>query len=115
MSKITSKTTKRIIRVRKKLKVISPGLPRLSINKSNQHIAAQIINEKNGLVLAAYHSQLIKEKMSRKQKSEEVGKQIAKIALKKDIVNVKFDRSGYRYHGCVKIFADSARLAGLKF
>jgi len=106
---------KRFNRIRRKVVNASPGLPRLSIFKSNKHIFAQIINDKNGNVLAAFHSQTIKDKLSKRQKAEIVGQKIAALALKKNIINVKFDRGGYRYHGCVKILADSARSAGLHF
>jgi large subunit ribosomal protein L18 len=34
---------------------------------------------------------------------------------KKDISDVAFDRSGYKYHGRVKALADGAREAGLNF
>lgn len=111
----TSTKLKRIRRIRRKIIEASPGLPRLSIYKSNKHIFAQIINDKNGNILAAFHSQSIKDKISQRQKADVVGKKIATLALKKNIINVKFDRGGYRYHGCVKTFADSARSAGLHF
>jgi len=106
---------KRIKRIRRKIIDASPGLPRLSVYKSNQHIFAQIINDRNGNILAAFHSQSIKDKLSKRQKAEAVGKKIALLALKKNIINVKFDRGGYRYHGCIKTFADSARSSGLHF
>ncbi len=53
-----------------------------------------------------------------RKKSEEaqlVGKAIAKRAVEKGILEVTFDRGGYRYHGRVKALAEAAREAGLKF
>ena len=47
--------------------------------------------------------------------AEEVGKNIAKLALSKGIKECCFDRNGYLYHGRVKSLAESARKEGLKF
>ena len=44
-----------------------------------------------------------------------VGETIAKRAQKKGVVDVAFDRSGFKYHGRVKALAEAAREAGLKF
>lgn len=107
--------TRRSVRIRSKLKIVSPGLPRLSIFKSNKHIFAQVINDKNSRVICAFHSQSLKTPLSQNQKAQKVGDQIAKLCLAKKVTHVKFDRGSYRYHGCVKILADSARLAGLQF
>ena len=47
--------------------------------------------------------------------AEEIGKEIAKRSLSKGIKSVAFDKGGYKYHGIIKILADSARSAGLEF
>ena len=47
--------------------------------------------------------------------SKEVGLALAKKALSAGIKNVVFDRSGYKYHGKVKSFAEGAREGGLNF
>jgi large subunit ribosomal protein L18 len=47
--------------------------------------------------------------------AREIGKKIAETAKKLGIENVVFDRNGYIYHGRVKVLADAAREAGLKF
>ena len=44
-----------------------------------------------------------------------VGKNLAKLAKKKKILKVVFDRNGYPFHGRVKAFADAAREEGLEF
>ena len=49
------------------------------------------------------------------KKCEEIGRLFAERALAKGIVRVAFDRSGYQYHGCVKVLAESARANGLEF
>jgi large subunit ribosomal protein L18 len=44
-----------------------------------------------------------------------VGEQIAKRALEKGISRVVFDRSGFLYHGRIRVLAEAAREHGLKF
>ena len=44
-----------------------------------------------------------------------VGKAIAEKATKAGVETVSFDRNGYLYHGRVKVLAEAAREAGLKF
>jgi len=92
------------------------GIPRLSVFRSNQHIWAQIIDDKHGLTLASCSTKVLKEtKGTKSEKAASVGQEIAKIALTKKIINVRFDRGLYRYHGRVKALADGARQGGLKF
>ena len=105
-------------RTRYKLKRLSKS-KRLSIFKSNNHLYAQIINDEVGETLASVSSleKNIKEKKLNDKKllAEELGKEIAKRSLNKGIKSVAFDKGKYKYHGIVKIFADSARNAGLDF
>ena len=51
----------------------------------------------------------------KKDVAELVGKEIAKRSIDKGIKAVAFDKGKYKYHGLIKIFADSARNAGLEF
>ena len=44
-----------------------------------------------------------------------IGKEIAKRLIEKGIKDVAFDKGGYKYHGLIKILADSAREEGLNF
>jgi large subunit ribosomal protein L18 len=44
-----------------------------------------------------------------------VGKALAERAKSAGILNVAFDRSGFRYHGRIKALADAARENGLVF
>ena len=53
--------------------------------------------------------------MTNKEAARFVGEQIAKLAKKKKITEVVFDRGGYLYTGRVKELADGARAAGLQF
>ncbi|SRR4030042_5864847 len=91
--------------------------PRLSVNKSNMHIYAQIINDEEGITLVSSSDMAIKktDKMTNVQIAGMVGEAIAKKAVAKKIKKVVFDRSGYIYHGRVKALAEGARKGGLQF
>lgn len=102
-------------RVRGKLS-LNLGVPRLTVFRSNQHLWAQIIDDKHGKTLVAYSTKTLKKAIGTKsEKAKLVGEALAKLALKKNIVKVRFDRGLYRYHGRVKALADGARTAGLNF
>jgi large subunit ribosomal protein L18 len=104
-------------RTRFKLKKVTDR-KRLSVFKSNNHIYAQIINDKIGTTLASASSlekSLKSEKQSRKELAEKIGTEIAKRAMKSGVNEVAFDKGKYKYHGIIKILADAARAAGLNF
>jgi len=91
--------------------------PRLTVFRSSKHIYAQIINDLDGVTLAAAGS---KGKSGLKYggnvaAAKEIGKRIAEAAKAKGIGDVCFDRGHYRYHGRIKALADAAREGGLKF
>jgi large subunit ribosomal protein L18 len=88
--------------------------PRLSVFKSNKHISVQLIDDSTARTLASVHSRDVKA-VSMLDKSKAVGIEIAKKALAQNISKVVFDRGGFKYTGCVKMLADSAREAGLVF
>ena len=94
--------------------------PRLNVYRTLNHIYAQIIDDSKGVTLVACNTTQkdIKEKvanMTNKEAARFVGEQIAKLAKKKKISQVVFDRGGYLYTGRVKELADGARAAGLEF
>jgi large subunit ribosomal protein L18 len=106
---------RRLRRVRNKI-AQNMGIPRLSVFRSNQHVWAQIIDDKHGKTLVSFSSKNIKDaKGTKSQKAQQVGQEIATLAIAKKIINIRFDRGNYRYHGRVKALADGARLGGLKF
>ncbi len=94
--------------------------PRLSVNFSGSHIRAQVIDDEQGVTIAAV-STTEKELRSLPKAGANiptatvVGKLIAERAKTKNITQVVFDRGGFRYHGKVKALADAAREAGLAF
>jgi large subunit ribosomal protein L18 len=106
---------RRLKRIRNKI-AQNLGIPRLSVFRSNQHIWAQIIDDKHGKTLVSASTKTVKEaKGTKSEKAAAVGQTIAALALEKKIINVRFDRGTYRYHGRVKALADGARSGGLKF
>ncbi len=107
---------KRSTRIRKKLKKVSTGRYRLCIHRSTKNIFAQIIDDINSKTLVSASS--LKEKGNNKKKmdlSVFVAGVLAKKALEKKIQKVYFDRGSYKYHGRVKIFAETLKKNGLIF
>lgn len=94
---------------------------RLAVFRSSTHTYAQIIvrGEKGDeiLVSASTIDKELKPTLSgnKCEQAVQVGKLIAKRAKEKNIIDVAFDRAGYKYHGRVKALAESAREAGLNF
>ncbi|MEM6627602.1 MAG: 50S ribosomal protein L18 [Pseudomonadota bacterium] len=111
------KRQRRAQRVRSHLRRVAAGKPRLSVNRSSKNISVQVIDDAQGVTLAAA-STLDKDFSGKGTKSElaaEVGKLIAERAKKAGVTEVVFDRGGFIYHGRVKALADAAREGGLNF
>jgi large subunit ribosomal protein L18 len=90
--------------------------PRLSVYRSNKEIYAQLVNDVDGATIASVSSRNKEIKATTKQEAAlAVGKSIADLAAKAGVETVAFDRNGYLYHGRVKVLAEAAREAGLKF
>ena len=108
---------KRIQRVRRKLKLVNTNRFRLSVYRSSKNISAQIIDDKNNKTLVSASS--VEKKLIKKGKKNDLSNQtaelLAKRALEKKITNVYFDRGRYKYHGRIKIFADTLRKNGMVF
>jgi len=107
-------------RVRKKIKG-TPEVPRLSVFKSAKHIYAQVIDDMSAKTLVEASSlskdlrPQIEDKGGNSKGAAIVGEQIAKRALEKGVSRVVFDRSGFLYHGRIRVLAEAAREHGLKF
>ena len=99
------------LRIRKKVKGTA-ARPRLSLCKTNRAIYAQLIDDEKGHTLATASSVEFKGKSI--AHAIQTAELLAKKALAKNITQVVFDRSGYRYHGVVKEFSKSANQHGLK-
>ena len=107
---------KRHVRVRGKISG-TPECPRLNVFRSNANIYAQIIDDVNGVTLAAA-STLEKDfegATGNAEAAKKVGAALAERAKAKGIETVVFDRGGYIFHGRVAALAEGAREAGLKF
>ena len=117
--KLTS-TQRKKFRIRSKLKKVSnPDRLRLSLSRSAKNISAQIIDDtKNITILSA--SSIEKDikalnKVNKTELSKIVAEKLAKKAQEKKITKIYFDRGTYKYHGRVKIFAETLRKNGMDF
>tara|TARA_B100000963_G_scaffold196555_1_gene171082 strand:- start:2192 stop:2545 length:354 start_codon:yes stop_codon:yes gene_type:complete len=117
MKKLNNKN-KRKFRNRKKLKKVNINRYRISVSKSLNNLSAQIIDDKQNKTLVSASSiekELKTKKIKKMEKSSLIGEILAKRAKEKNINNVYFDRGAYKYHGRVKMFAETLRKNGLKF
>ena len=117
--KLDSKKRK-VFRVRNKLKKITKdGRFRLSVSRSSKNISAQIIDDnKNVTILSSSSKDKTIKSLNKKNKTElsqVVAENLAKKALQKKITKIYFDRGFYKYHGRVKIFAETLRKNGMEF
>ena len=116
--KIDSKGRKKF-RVRNKLKK-SASLDRfrLSVYRSAKNISAQIIDDNNNRTLLSVSSIekdiRLQKKSNKTELSKIVAEKLAKKAQEKKITKIYFDRGIYKYHGRVKIFAETLRKNGMK-
>ena len=109
--------SKRSKRIRYKLKKVS-SRKRLTVFRSNNHLYAQVIDDSKGVTVASASSlekDLVKSKTGRKELAEIIGKNIAKRLIEQGVKEVAFDKGEYKYHGLIKILAESARAEGLNF
>ena len=117
MRKINIKV-KRKLRNRKKLKDVNTNRYRISVTKSLKNFSVQIIDDKQKKTLVSASSiekDIKKNKVKKIEKSSLIGEILAKRAKEKNINEVYFDRGGYKYHGRIKVFAETLRKNGLKF
>ena len=106
-------------RVRKKLKKVSnKDRFRLCVSRSTKNISAQIIDDVNKITLVSASSvekNIREQKKSKSELSTLVAETLVKKAQDKKITKVYFDRGIYKYHGRVKIFAETLRKNGMEF
>lgn len=107
-------TRRRAIRTRARL-YGTAARPRLSVQVSLRHIAAQLINddESRTIVGVSTVGQKLKSK-TMTEKASWVGQEIAEKAQAAGITQVVFDRGAKHYHGRLAALADGAREKGLK-
>ena len=114
-----STTTRKKFRITNKLKKVSKeDRFRLSVSRSSKNISAQIIDDLNNktLISASSREKDIRElKKNKSEISQLVAEKLAKKAQDQKIKKIFFDRGMYKYHGRVKIFADTLRKNGMEF
>ena len=118
MANLKEKRIRRAQKTRKRITEL--GVIRLSVHRTNLHIYAQLIDNKNYKVIASASTieGEVREEISSGSNIMAaiiIGKRIAEKGKKCGVSEIAFDRSGYKYHGRVKALADAAREGGLKF
>jgi large subunit ribosomal protein L18 len=111
---------RRAQRVRRQLKKVGNGRPRLSVYRSSKNIYAQIIDDAAGNTVASASTldADLRKKLKTGSDTEAaaaVGKLVAERASKAGVKDVVFDRGPYIFHGRVKALAEAAREGGLTF
>ena len=109
---------RRRLRVRNRLRKVADGRPRLSVHRSLKNISVQVIDDDQGVTLAAASTLEPKLGLVGKNNVEaaaKIGTAIAERAKAAGVEEVYLDRGGYLFHGKVKALADAAREGGLKF
>lgn len=117
MKSVNEQRLKRHRRVRKKISG-SAERPRLAVYRSNKHLYAQLVDDRDGRTIAAASSldpELRGANGNSTSTATKVGQLVAERAMSKGIKAVVFDRGGYRFHGKVKALAEGAREKGLEF
>ena len=112
-------TTRKKFRVSNKVKkVASKNRFRLSISRSSKNIFAQIIDDDKNITLLSASSiekDIKSEKKANKSElSKIVAEKLAKKAQEKKIKKIFLDRGIYKYHGRVKVFAETLRKNGME-
>ena len=107
-------------RIRNKIKKVSKiDRFRLSVSRSTKNISAQIIDDnKNITLLSASSNEKDIKSLKKNNKTELsiiVAEKLAKKAQEKKITKIYFDRGVYKYHGRVKVFAETLRKNGMEF
>ena len=113
-------TIRKRFRVSNKVKRVSSNDRfRLCISRSSKNISAQIIDDSKSITLISASSveKDIKSgsKVNKTELSKIVAEKLAKKAVEKKITKIYFDRGIYKYHGRVKIFAETLRKNGMEF
>ena len=117
--KLTTGIRKRF-RVSNRVKKVAPkDRFRLCISRSAKNISAQIIDDSNNITLLSASSveKDIKSgsKVNKTELSKIVAEKLVKKAKEKKITSIFFDRGVYKYHGRVKVFAETLRKNGMEF
>ena len=116
--KLTTSKRKKFRVGNKVKKVSSPDRYRLSISRSSKNISAQIIDDTKKITLVSSSSiekDIRNLKKNKSELSSLVAEKLAKKAQQKNITKIYFDRGMYKYHGRIKLFAETLRKNGMVF
>ena len=117
--KLNTSIRKRFRVSNKVKKVASKDRFRLSISRSSKNISAQIIDDSKNITLLSSSSVekdiRSEQKTTKTELSKIVAEKLAKKAKEKNIIKIYFDRGLYKYHGRVKVFAETLRKNGMEF
>ncbi len=117
--KLTTSIRKKFRVTNKVKKVSSKERFRLCISRSAKNISAQIIDDSKNMTLLSASSVekdiKSRSKVNKTELSKIVAEKLAKKAQEKKITKIFFDRGIYKYHGRVKIFAETLRKNGMDF
>jgi len=117
--KLSTNIRKRF-RVSNKVKKVAPkDRFRLCISRSARNISAQIIDDIKHVTLLSASSiekgLKTDSKVNKTELSKIVAEKLAKKAQEKKINKIYFDRGIYKYHGRIKVFAETLRKNGMEF
>ena len=111
---------KRTLRNRARLRSLPTDRPRLTVNRTNKHIYAQIIDDNAGRTLASASS--VEADFRAKNKlgadvdaAKAIGQLVAQRAKAAGVSEIRFDRGGFLFHGRIRAVAEGAREGGLVF
>lgn len=114
-----NRNEQRLIRSKRiKNKITSEHEPinfEIIINKTDKHLYAQLFDISKGQALFSVSTLSLKLPKKNKESAKKIGEEFAKKALEKNIVEVRFNRNGYPYHGLLEVLANACRENGLKF
>jgi large subunit ribosomal protein L18 len=104
---------RRHLRVRRKV-VGTAERPRLAVYRSNRHIYAQLIDDRQARTLASASDLGLDGDGDKSARAKRVGQAIAERARAAGVEHAVFDRGGRLFHGRVKDLAEGAREGGLE-
>ncbi|MFH0750066.1 MAG: 50S ribosomal protein L18 [Candidatus Gottesmanbacteria bacterium] len=99
--------SKRVARIRAKVRGAADR-PRLSVYRSNKTIAVQVVDDEKKVTLFS-----IQGDGKNIKSAKTIGEAVIKKAKEKHIAKMVFDRGGHKYHGVVKMIADTVREGGI--
>jgi large subunit ribosomal protein L18 len=110
----------RKFRVRARLRRVATERPRLSVHRTSSHIYAQVIDDHSAKTLAAASTLDVGLRADVKnganiEAAKAVGRLVAERAKAAGVIDVRFDRGGFIFHGRIRALAEAAREAGLNF